>query len=67
MVFGEFAEFDEDAAGGFGVNKRDFRVVSARSGFLVDQRCSRLKIGFHLCFDIVDLKTDMMDSLAFAF
>ena len=65
MVFGKLAEFDEDPAGGFGVNKSDFCVVSARSGFLIDQRRSLLKIGFHLCLDIIDLKTDVMDPLAF--
>ena len=64
---GKLAEFDQDTVRGFGVNECDFRVVSARSGFLVDQRRSLLKIGLHLCFDIIDLKTDVMDPLAFGF
>jgi hypothetical protein len=65
MVFGKLAEFDENAAGGFGVNKGDLCVVSARPGFLIDQRRPLLKIGLHLCLDIIDLKTDVMDPLAF--
>jgi hypothetical protein len=36
MAFGKLTEFDEDTAGGFRVDKSDFRVVSARSGFLID-------------------------------
>jgi hypothetical protein len=47
------------------MNESDFRVVSARSGFLINQRRPLLKIGFHLCLDIIDLKTDVMDPLAF--
>jgi hypothetical protein len=67
MVFGKFAQFDQNTVRGFWVNESDFRVVSTRFGFLVDQRRSLLKIGFHLCLDIIDLKTDVMDSLAFNF
>ena len=67
MVFGKLAEFDEDAAGGFGMQKGDFRVVSTRSGFLIDQCGSLLKIGLHLCLNIIDLKTDVMDPWALGF
>ena len=67
IVFGKLAEFDEDTVRGFGMNESDFCVVSAGSGFLVDQRRSLLKIGLHLCLDIIDLKTDVMDPLAFGF
>jgi len=65
MVFGKLAEFDEDTVRGFGVDKSDFCVVSARSGSLINQRRPLLKIRLHLCFDILDLKTDVMDPLAF--
>jgi hypothetical protein len=41
-------------------------LCGERPAWVSDQStCPLLKIRFHLCFDIIDLKTDVMDPLAF--
>jgi hypothetical protein len=65
MVFWKFTKFDENTAGRLGMNEGNFCVMSPGSGFLIDQRRSLLEIGLHLCFHIINLKTNMMDPWAF--
>ena len=40
------------------------RVVGAGPGLLINHGCAFFKKSFYLRFDIIDLETDMVDSLA---
>jgi hypothetical protein len=67
LFFGEFAEFDKNAIGRLGMDESNFRIVSTRSGFLIDHGRSLFQKGSHFSFDIFDFKTDMVDALALGF